>query len=281
MNNLAKRSITGVVFATIMILGLTWNLGSTLFLLGIILTGSAFEWNRHFSGKVPARAFLNSSYGILTLFSLGLVVFFAVFNQYIDTWILNAMLVTCLSFSISAALILKNSPEHNPPVFNILTCFLYVCLPLLTISLFYIHDYHQTKSWVLLALVVNWANDTFAYFTGRYLGKTKLAPNISPGKTVEGALGGVALAMVSGMIIDKAFIRITPDLSLLHLALLCGVVAVFGILGDLFESYLKRRAGIKDTGNILPGHGGFMDRFDSFFFSVPAGIFVLWIISNS
>jgi phosphatidate cytidylyltransferase len=281
MNVLIKRSITGLVFALIMILGLSWNMWSALFLLGIILTGSAIEWNQNFSGKNPIQAFLNSIYGVMVLICLGALSFFTFFRSFLDSWILNAILISCLSFSISAGLILKNSKRHNPPVFNIYTCFLYVCLPVLTIGLFYIHDFGITKSWVLFVVVVNWANDTFAYLTGKYLGKNKLAYNISPGKTIEGAVGGILMAIISGILINENLIRLTPQLNMPQVCLLCLTITLFGILGDLFESYLKRRAGIKDSGSILPGHGGFLDRFDSFFFSVPAGIFVLWIIFNS
>jgi phosphatidate cytidylyltransferase len=108
----------------------------------------------------------------------------------------------------------------------------------------------------LFTVLVVWATDFVAFFGGRYLGRRKLAPRLSPGKTVEGAVAGVAagtaVAWYGG------------------LGVVFGVlVAVAAVVGDLFESWLKRRAGVKDSGNILPGHGGVLDRFDSLFLASP------------
>lgn len=118
---------------------------------------------------------------------------------------------------------------------------------------------------VLLVFVLLWANDTFAYLTGRLLGKHKLFERISPGKTIEGSIGGLVLTMV-GIII---FSRCVDWLSL-KTAIGMGLIAVvFGTLGDLCESMLKRQAGVKDSGNLIPGHGGILDRFDSVLFAIP------------
>lgn len=117
---------------------------------------------------------------------------------------------------------------------------------------------------ILLALITTWATDTGAYFTGLKLGKRKLAPRISPNKTLEGALGGAVAAATAAVI----FSIILGNFSMLWI--IYGILtAVFGILGDLLESSLKREAGIKDSGQIIPGHGGILDRFDSLLFTLP------------
>lgn len=124
--------------------------------------------------------------------------------------------------------------------------------------------------YVLLVLFGTSFSDIFAYFVGRFFGRVKLCPGISPGKTVEGSLGG----LLASMAVTAAFGRFlgwSVHLSIL-LGLLLGLTAQ---LGDLWESVLKRDVGIKDSGNILPGHGGILDRFDSFFFTAPTVYYFL------
>lgn len=124
---------------------------------------------------------------------------------------------------------------------------------------------------VALAVVgLIWANDTTAYFAGRAWGRRKLAPSISPGKTVEGFLVGIAAAVVAAAAL--AFLMDWPVGSLTGIGL---GVALAAVAGDLWESALKRRAGVKDSGALLPGHGGVLDRFDAVLFGVPAGYY-LW-----
>ena len=109
-------------------------------------------------------------------------------------------------------------------------------------------------------------SDTGAYYTGRTLGKRKLAPSISPGKTWEGAVGGVVAAILMADLAHFWFFR---ELPLKYMMPLAGIMAVVGILGDLAESALKRGAGAKEAANILPGHGGVLDRLDSLLFNAP------------
>lgn len=118
-------------------------------------------------------------------------------------------------------------------------------------------------AWFLLALLVTWLSDTGAYLVGRTFGRHHLAPHISPKKTVEGAIGGLAAAAITAMICVSAF-----GLGL-HLALAAALgvgLAIIGIAGDLAESLIKRQAGVKDSGNLIPGHGGMLDRIDAFVF---------------
>ena len=118
---------------------------------------------------------------------------------------------------------------------------------------------------VLLVFVLLWANDTFAYLTGRLLGKHKLFERISPGKTIEGSIGGLVFTL-AGIIVFSHYV----DWLSLWQAIGLGLIAVvFGTLGDLCESMLKRQAGVKDSGNLIPGHGGILDRFDSVLFAMP------------
>ena len=119
---------------------------------------------------------------------------------------------------------------------------------------------------VVYALLVIWTTDTGAYFTGKKFGKRKLWPDISPNKTVEGFFGGIVYAIIFGCIFQY-FIPIAPSYTILILVTL--VASIVGQLGDLVESALKRHYDIKDSGNLLPGHGGILDRFDSLLFVLP------------
>lgn len=123
---------------------------------------------------------------------------------------------------------------------------------------------------VLLPLLVTWAGDTAAYFVGKRLGRRRLAPRTSPGKTVEGGIAGLAGSLATGACLgifldDYANFPIAPPMG----ALIGLGLGVAGQLGDLAESRLKREAGVKDSGRLLPGHGGILDRFDALFFAVP------------
>lgn len=114
--------------------------------------------------------------------------------------------------------------------------------------------------WFLFALLITWMSDTFAYLVGKTLGRTKLIPRVSPNKTVEGALGGLAAASITAVLVVILFgLPMNPVIA----GGLGIVLGALGMLGDLFESQLKRRAGVKDSGNAIPGHGGFLDRIDA------------------
>ena len=129
-----------------------------------------------------------------------------------------------------------------------------------------VHAFDPTGAWVLLTMVLAWGSDTTAYFVGRKFGKTKLAPRISPKKTLEGSAGGLAAAVI-GALIMSLFL---PGMSVgdaIALGILGGAA---GQAGDLMVSVLKRSSGVKDSGGILPGHGGILDRVDALAFTGPA-----------
>lgn len=129
------------------------------------------------------------------------------------------------------------------------------------------------EAYLWLAFLGTWASDTFAYFVGSLLGKHKLCPSVSPGKTIEGALGGL-----SGSILFVALLGMLFQVPLIHGIVLGLLVGLAAPLGDLAESGLKRFCGVKDSGQLLPGHGGILDRFDSILFAVPAVYYYTQII---
>lgn len=180
------------------------------------------------------------------------------------SWLAGALLLLLL-------LVLREVilwPKNNNPFLNIgatITGLLYVSLPMALLSIIAFGSGHFEPGRVFCLIFFVWAADTGAYFAGKNFGKHKLAPSISPGKTWEGWAGGAALTLLVGW----AAGYFLPDIPLSHRLVAAGVVAVFGPLGDLAESMLKRSAGVKDSGTFLPGHGGLLDRFDAFLLVLP------------
>jgi phosphatidate cytidylyltransferase len=141
------------------------------------------------------------------------------------------------------------------------------------------------RNWVYLAMLTTFANDTGAYFIGRAWGKHKMAPTISPAKTWEGAVGGLASAIIAAIVIAMVLKLISVGLgtpfvfTYWQIILLGFLVSLFAQLGDLVESLLKRNTGVKEAGNLLPGHGGVLDRFDSLIFvGAVVYYYVIWLL---
>lgn len=136
------------------------------------------------------------------------------------------------------------------------------------------------RALLLLPLVLTWVSDTAAYFGGRAMGRRKLIPAVSPGKTVEGALWGVAGTVLAGAVYAHFVLAGWLDLPIGFAAgaLIGLIVSPVAQLGDLAESLLKREAGVKDSGTLLPGHGGVLDRFDSLFFTIPVTYWLLEVV---
>ncbi len=127
---------------------------------------------------------------------------------------------------------------------------------------------------VFFLFILIWSSDTFAYFTGKFFGKHKMAPKISPKKTWEGFGGGVILTLVAGFFVEQYYPELRGNWIIVGF-----LVSVFAPLGDLVESQLKRTFGVKDSGNIIPGHGGILDRLDSFIICVPV-VYLYFILEK-
>ena len=127
---------------------------------------------------------------------------------------------------------------------------------------------------VLFLLLVVWLGDAGAYYIGKQFGRHPMSPRISPKKTIEGGIGGIVTAIITAVVIHFTFFKEIP---LVH-AIIAGIVlSIAGVVGDLAESMWKRSAAVKDSGTLIPGHGGFLDRFDSIFFTAPI-LYVYWVL---
>ena len=145
-----------------------------------------------------------------------------------------------------------------------------VYLPLLLGHFIWLRYMSQGQWWVLWLLFVVCCGDTMAYYTGKALGQRKFYPQVSPGKTWAGTWGGLAANLVVGVLVGRWLL---PEVKILSLALLALLLGFIAMLGDLFESMLKRQAEVKDSSSLLPGHGGMLDRLDSLLFAAPALVY--------
>ncbi len=135
----------------------------------------------------------------------------------------------------------------------------------------------EGAAYLYLPFLITWVADTGAYFSGRKFGRIKLAPRVSPGKSLEGAVGGIITAALSAVLARYWF---APFLTTVQALILAILVATAGIFGDLAESLLKRDSSLKDSSSLIPGHGGLLDRFDSLFFAVPVAYYFIVIVTR-
>lgn len=162
---------------------------------------------------------------------------------------------------------------------SILLSFFYLVFPILSLSLlFFSHiEFDAPRGFLLFSLfAITWLNDTFAYIVGSLFGKHKLSAAISPKKTWEGSIGGMLFSMVGAYILYLIF----HEISLLQWMTFAFITVIFGTLGDLMESMFKRGANVKESGGIIPGHGGILDRFDSILIAAPFALIYLYFILN-
>lgn len=269
---LLQRTLTALVLAPLVILLILLS-STAVFALVVTLTflAALWEWTQLSGLKSDAWRI-----GLLLVATL----VFALLWWMRATPLTSLLLAAGVVWWLLACLWLRHFAFGAAPTRENLALKLlagaFVILPT-WVALISIHDrLTHGHWWVLLALVIVWASDIGAYFSGRQFGKRKLAPHISPGKTWAGAYGamlaGVLVAVTGGWLLD------VRDARLLMLALLAVVTVAVSIVGDLIESLMKRHAQVKDSGTLLPGHGGLMDRLDSVFAALPvfaAGLLLL------
>jgi phosphatidate cytidylyltransferase len=206
----------------------------------------------------------------------------AVHAQRLGVYTLSLTMLVALALLLFASTIWLRGPAGRPLAAVSITTFgvLYSSLFAYIYALRY-HDYAVGAGagtiLVLLPVLLTWATDVGAYAVGRSMGRRKLIPSVSPGKTVEGAVGGLALAIVICLLYVKLVLMRYAQLAMTiqGAVLFAIVISVAAQTGDLAESLLKREAGIKDSSRIIPGHGGILDRFDSLLFVLPIAFLLL------
>ena len=283
MNETLKRLISGVVYITLLLFSILYSTESFILLFGIFLVIATFEFcNLVKINKILPLSLVSLSYTAISLLSY--------YKTETDNYLSNlreqpiqlgididqlnlGLLAICLLIFIKCLIFLFDNKEQIvSPIWKYLYLVGYILLPFIFIVKisFGINDYNPKIIIGLFILI--WTNDTFAYLVGKSIGKHKLYERISPKKTIEGFLGGVAFAIFAGYLISKIYIKPNPnfsDTSILIWTMIALIVGVFGTIGDLIESKFKRIAEVKDSGKIMPGHGGILDRLDSVIFVAP------------
>ncbi len=210
----------------------------------------------------------DSKSGLLfTLMGLALFIIWglAIPTPYIDQLIVFSFLAAFF-FIFLYILLFRPSPIETVAQRVSASFFGLVYVPFLAFFFVLLQAFEGGWRYIVMALVIVWMSDTGAYFAGRAFGRHKLYPKVSPKKTWEGFAGGV-IASVIGAVVAAKIVGI--DWPTEHLIAIGGLMSIIGALGDLCESLLKRSYGVKDSGSILPGHGGILDRFDALLFAVP------------
>mgnify|MGYP001463732124 FL=1 len=281
INNFIKRAITGVLFVAILVGCILYD----AFSFGILFTAISALTIYEFGQLVNMRAEgvkINKTINMLG----GAYLFLAVMGFCIDaadSKIFIPYVLLLLYMMISELYLKKENPVLNW-AYSMLSQ-LYIGLPFALLNVLAFHndpgsEYSSVSYNPILPLsifIFLWLNDTGAYCIGSLIGKHRLFERISPKKSWEGFFGGLILALAS----SQAFAWFAPEINRMNWLGLAATVVLFGTWGDLIESLLKRTLGVKDSGNVLPGHGGMLDRFDSVMLAVPASyIYIELFIRN-
>lgn len=262
---LKQRVITGSILA-IAIISSLFLLPSLWFtgLFGVSLLLAAWEWAGLCGYRKKEQRFIY----VLVVLSIGIVLLLLTLQNPVTA---KYVLIVASAWWIMALIALLGGKSDTPlfafPMVKLLSGILLIVAILL--SVYYLHKFDSNSPAALLFLfILVWLADIGAYMAGKLWGKTKLAPSVSPAKTIEGLFGGIVAASLFSLLTGYFYAHL-PLRALLMLLLIAVVVTLLSVLGDLVESKYKRIAGVKDSGHILPGHGGILDRIDGFAAAAP------------
>ena len=293
MDETLKRAISGAIYILLLLASILYSTESFFILFGVFLIITIYE----FCNLIQIRKIFPILIGTIIYTSVTLISHYSV----VLTKTINEIFHSNLSFKVniekldlillSIALIVSikcilflfyDTIQKISISSKYLYLLGYIILPFIFITKisFGVVDYNPKIIIGLFILI--WTNDTFAYIVGKSIGKNKLFEKISPKKTIEGFFGGIFFAILAGYLISKYYIKANPqfsDKSILIWTIIAVIVGVIGTIGDLIESKFKRIAGVKDSGKIMPGHGGILDRLDSVIFVAPF-VFLFYKILN-
>lgn len=271
MSNFFIRTITGILFVVVIVGSIIWNryIFASLFLIITIL--ALLEFYKLIETKdIHPRKFVGISIGSFLFLSFVLV---SSGISHINILYINIPLI----FTV---FIVELFHKSKRPFINIgltLLGIIYIALPFSLLNFFYNTNFIAGKfhPHILLGFfIIIWTNDTSAYLVGSKFGKHRLFKRVSPNKSLEGSIGGAVFSLTSAYLISLFFF----EFNLIQWIIIALIIVVFGTLGDLIESSLKRSLKLKDSGNILPGHGGILDRFDGVLLAAPFVFLYIFLI---
>jgi len=275
MKNLLLRTLTGLVYVAVIIAGIIGSSYSFLALFSAVTVLCLWEFYNLINTQRQTK--INLWYNCLGGLLLFISTYLYITGATPSTIFLSYLIYVVIVFVLELYRKQQDPITHSAYIF-LGQCYIALPLALLNILAFSVGEGGKYYWTLILALFVFiWVNDTGAYLVGSKFGKHRLFERISPKKSWEGFWGGLFLTAISSLV----FARFAPEIPYYHWAGLAIAVATFGTWGDLMESLIKRTLGVKDSGNILPGHGGFLDRFDSLLLAVYAMLFyVVLFIRN-
>lgn len=254
MRNLITRTFSALIYAIIFLTAILFSVKSYIGLL--ILFAGICIWE--FSKIINAKKSI--SYLVVLLVSL-LSIYF-ILPKY-ESILLGFSLIG-LSILLYLLFSLK-SITYNSLSQKIFLKYIYIFLPFLFLAKLPIINNTYNSTIIIYIILIIWTNDSFAFLVGKNFGKRKLFKSVSPKKTIEGFIGGLLFSMIAGFLIGKY----SGVFTITNWIIIAVIVSILGTLGDLVESKFKRQANVKDSGTIMPGHGGLLDRLDSLFFLAP------------
>jgi phosphatidate cytidylyltransferase len=261
MSETLTRFISGVVYVSVLIFATTYSVQSFYLLFGFFLLIAVYEFCKMQKINWIAPILISTiCYYLSIQFSL---------NRTFDNSILA---ITILTSFILLRLLFNTSINIIGTGLKYFFLLGYVLLPFIIITKIPFNGLEFKPKILISIFILIWTNDTFAYLVGKSIGKRKLFEKISPKKTIEGFLGGLIFTVISAVLISKFYFQPSPkhaEMSLFIWVISALIISVFSTLGDLIESKFKRMAAIKDSGKIMPGHGGILDRLDSIIFVSP------------
>ena len=275
-SNLIQRTITGIVFVAVLVGCILWSPISFSLLFTLIAALSVHEFGHLMNvyNGVSMNKTITALGGAYLFMALGSFCIGAT-----DARIFLPYLFLLIYLMITELYLKRTNPLGNW-AYSMLSQ-LYIALPFALLNILAYHNSPESSSVIynpilpLSIFVFIWLSDTGAYCVGSLIGKHRLFERISPKKSWEGSIGGAVFSIASSLIFAHCY----PFFSIGQWAGLATVVVVFGTWGDLTESLMKRQLGIKDSGNILPGHGGMLDRFDSALIAIPAAVIYLYVLT--
>jgi phosphatidate cytidylyltransferase len=254
MKGLKQRAITALIFGIVIIGTILLNRYACIGLLALIAGGTALEY-----GLVVKKSHA-MLLGLVAISMVGILVYS---DQIFIHWVIVGLTIVTMTILASYVFRKSNDLNHSRWAYWVAAFYFGSSMGLFATEIKVIDDYSY---YFIGVLVLIWLSDSGAYIVGSQWGKRKLMPKISPNKTVEGFLGSLASVLIGGYILSK----LTPVETTDWWIIISIVVWLAGTLGDLTQSAIKRQYGVKDTGRLLPGHGGVWDRFDSLLYVAPA-----------
>jgi phosphatidate cytidylyltransferase len=265
MSNLRLRIIFGSIYVALMVGGTVLGVPYFGMLMALIAFLSLHEMSVLAKKESAQHLWLNPMLFAGVILYINFVDARQVgLNHFVAAWMLQ---MVSLYFSYTG---LKNNS-----ILNYISTSLYLWLPIGLLAMWFNQNHTTSTEYILFYLIAIWLYDSMAYVVGKWLGKTPIFPKVSPKKTMEGTLGGAIVTVLIMSVLNTCWLRLEEPMYLLTI-----VIIFFATFGDFVESFMKRKLGVKDSGTLIPGHGGILDRLDSIYLSALPFIIILILLQS-